>query len=427
MNDTAATARAAGPTELQGFDLTDLDNFAHGFPHDVFVEHRDVAPVLWHPPTHHTPDGEGFWSVATHAETQTVVHDPVTYSSERGGHREYGGTVLNDLPTAGKALNMMDDPRHQRVRRLVSHGFTPRTIGELESELATRAAVLVDALVERGGGDLVTDLVGELPLQAICILLGVPEADRHQVFEWVEYSFDFRDRGAFETTPDVAEAMTAMHAYAAALIAEKRSQPRDDMLSLVIHAELPDADLDSVGPAQLSAEELHMFFSLLFAAGADTTRNAAAGGVLVLAQQPAIATAVIDDDRALPTLIEETVRWTSPAAYNRRTATRDVVLGDQAICAGDKVVFWEASANRDERVFRDAMRFDPWRDPNPHLGFGHGIHHCLGANLARLELRVMYRALFARCRGFALTGPVVWARSNKHTGIRRLPIQVTPR
>ena len=170
-----------------------------------------------------------------------------------------------------------------------------------------------------------------------------------------------------------------------------------------------------------------MFFSLLFAAGADTTRNAAAGGVLVLAQQPAIATAVIDDDRALPTLIEETVRWTSPAAYNRRTATRDVVLGDQAICAGDKVVFWEASANRDERVFRDAMRFDPWRDPNPHLGFGHGIHHCLGANLARLELRVMYRALFARCRGFALTGPVVWARSNKHTGIRRLPIQVTPR
>ena len=121
------------------------------------------------------------------------------------------------------------------------------------------------------------------------------------------------------------------------------------------------------------------------------------------------------------------MRWTSPAAYNRRTATRDVVLGDQAICAGDKVVFWEASANRDERVFRDAMRFDPWRDPNPHLGFGHGIHHCLGANLARLELHVMYRALFARCRGFALTGPVVWARSNKHTGIRRLPIQVTPR
>ena len=426
MTDAAATARAAGPSELQGFDLTDLDNFADGFPHDVFVEHRRVAPVLWHPPTAHTPDGEGFWSVATHAETQAVVHDPVTYSSERGGHRQHGGTVLNDLQTAGKALNMMDDPRHQRVRRLVSHGFTPRTIGELEAELESRATRLVDVLVERGGGDLITDLVGELPLQAICILLGVPEADRHQVFEWVEYSFDFRDRGAFETTAEVGEAMTAMHAYAAALIAEKRAHPSDDMLSLVIHAELSDAEPDS-GPAQLTAEELHMFFSLLFAAGADTTRNAAAGGVLVLAQQPAIAAEVIDDDAVLPSLIEETVRWTSPAAYNRRTATRDVVLDGREIRAGDKVVFWEASANRDERVFDDAMRFDPRRDPNPHLGFGHGIHHCLGANLARLELRVMYRALFAGCAGFALTGPVEWARSNKHTGIRRLPIQVIPR
>jgi cytochrome P450 len=426
MTAAAATARAAGPDELHGFDLTDLDNFAHGFPHAVFVEHRRVAPVLWHPPTHHTPDGEGFWSVATYAETQTVVHDPLTYSSERGGHREYGGTVLNDLPTAGKALNMMDDPRHQRVRRLVSHGFTPRTIGELESELAARATALVDVLAERGTGDLIADLTGELPLQAICILLGVPEADRHQVFEWVEYSFDFRDRGAFETTPEVAEAMTAMHTYAAALIAEKRAHPSDDMLSLVIHAELDD-DHPDIGPSQLTAEELHMFFSLLFAAGADTTRNAAAGGLLVLAEQPGIAAAVVDDAAVLPTLIEETVRWTSPAAYNRRTATRDVVLGDAAISAGDKVVFWEASANRDERVFEDALQFDAWRDPNPHLGFGHGIHHCLGANLARLELRVMYRALFAQCVGFALAGPVEWARSNKHTGIRRLPIQVTRR
>ena len=424
MTDAAATARAAGPSELQGFDLTDLDNFADGFPHDVFVEHRRVAPVLWHPPTAHTPDGEGFWSVATHAETQAVVHDPVTYSSERGGHRRHGGTVLNDLQTAGKALNMMDDPRHQRVRRLVSHGFTPRTIGELEAELESRASRLADALVERGGGDLITDLVGELPLQAICILLGVPESDRHQVFEWVEYSFDFRDRGAFETTAEVAEAMTAMHTYAAALIAEKRAHPSDDMLSLVIHAELPD-DQPDFGPAQLTAEELHMFFSLLFAAGADTTRNAAAGGVLVLAEQPSVAAAVIDDPSVLPTLIEETVRWTSPAAYNRRTATLDVVLGDAEIHAGDKVVFWEASANRDERVFENAMQFDPRRDPNPHLGFGHGIHHCLGANLARLVLRVMYRALFSRCAGFALAGPVEWARSNKHTGIRRLPILVT--
>jgi cytochrome P450 len=247
------------------------------------------------------------------------------------------------------------------------------------------------------------------------------------VFEWVEYSFDFRDRGAFETTPEVAAAMTEMHAYAATLIAEKRAHPREDMLSLVIHAELADIESDSIGPGQLTPEELHMFFSLLFAAGADTTRNAAAGGVLVLAEHPEIATTVVDDPTVLPTLIEETVRWTSPAAYNRRTATRDTVLGNAEIRAGDKVVFWEASANRDESVFADSMRFDPWRDPNPHLGFGHGIHHCLGANLARLELRVMYRALFARCAGLALAGPVEWARSNKHTGIRVLPVRVVQR
>src|SRR5262245_50286581 len=129
-----------GPAELDGVDLTDLDRFAAGFPHDVFARHRTVAPVLWHPPTPHTPDGDGFWSVATHAETLAVLHDPETYSSERGGARPYGGTVLNDMPTAGKALNMMDDPRHARVRRLVSHGFTPRTITRLERELQRRAA-----------------------------------------------------------------------------------------------------------------------------------------------------------------------------------------------------------------------------------------------------------------------------------------------
>jgi cytochrome P450 len=272
-----------------------------------------------------------------------------------------------------------------------------------------------------------TAVAGELPMVAICMLLGIPEDDRHQLFEWIEHSFDFRDRGAFETTPEVATAMAEMHAYAAALIADKREHPGDDMLSLVIHAELEDVELDHIGPGQLTAEELHMFFSLLFAAGADTTRNAAAGGVLVLAAQPEIAEMVVDDPAVLPTLVEETVRWTSPAAYNRRTATRDVVLADAEIRAGDKVVFWEASANRDERAFADSMRFDPWRDPNPHLGFGHGIHHCLGANLARLELRVMYRALFARCAELALAGPVEWARSNKHTGIRRLPVQVTAR
>lgn len=415
----AAAPGTAGPAELDGFDLTDLDRFAGGFPHEVFARHREAAPVLWHPPTVHTPDGEGFWSVATHAETLTVLHDPDTYSSERGGDRPYGGTVLNDLPTAGKALNMMDDPRHARVRRLVSHGFTPRTIAGLEGELRARAAGLVDHAVAQGGCDFVTDVAGELPLQAICLLLGVPEADRHQLFEWIEYSFDFRDRGAFESTPEVADAMVAMHSYAAELIAEKRAHPGDDMLSLVIHAELPDVD-----PPRLTPEELHMFFSLLFAAGADTTRNAAAGGTLALIEHPDQWDLARRDRSTMPTLVEETVRFTAPAAYNRRTATRATTLGGHEIAPGDKVVFWEASANRDERVFTDPMRFDVRRDPNPHLGFGHGLHHCLGANLARLELRVIYETVFDRVHALDLAGPVEWTRSNKHTGIRHLPVHV---
>ncbi|MFA5884910.1 MAG: cytochrome P450 [Acidimicrobiia bacterium] len=418
-----APVARTGPAELDGVDLTDLDNFVHGFPHAVFARHRAVAPVLWHPPTVHTPDGDGFWSVATHAETLTVLHDPATYSSERGGDRPYGGTVLNDMPTAGKALNMMDDPRHARVRRLVSHGFTPRTITRLEAELRRRAAELVETIADDGGCDLVVDFTGELPLQAICSLLGVPESDRHQLFRWIEYSFDFRDRAAFESTPEVADAMVAMHTYAAALIAEKRTDPGDDMLSLVIHAELPDVD-----PPQLTPEELHMFFSLLFAAGADTTRNAAAGGLLALIERPD-QLAVARTERAagsavLPTLLEETVRWASPAAYNRRTATRALTLAGHTIAPGDKVVFWEASANRDEQVFAAAAEFDVRRDPNPHVAFGHGLHHCLGANLARLELRVMFEALFDRFATFTLAGPVEWTRSNKHTGIRHLPVHV---
>jgi cytochrome P450 len=417
------TLATCGPEPLGGFDLTDLDNFAAGFPHEVFARHRAEAPVCWHPPTPHTPDGEGFWSVATHAETLEVLHDPVTYSSERGGDRPYGGTVLNDLPTAGLALNMMDDPRHARVRRLVSHGFTPRTIARLEDELRRRAAGLVDRIVADGGCDLVVDYTGEVPLQAICTLLGVPDSDRHQLFAWIEHSFDFRDRGAFETTAEVGAAMADLHGYAAALIAERRRRPGDDMLSLVIHATLPDVD-----PPQLGPEELHMFFSLLFAAGADTTRSAAAGGLLALTERAerwdSARAARGPDGGLLPTLVDEVVRWTSPAAYNRRTATRPAVLGGHEIAPGDKVVFWEASANRDTRVFPDPMRFDPHRDPNPHVGFGHGVHHCLGANLARLELRVMYETLFDRVRAIDLAGPVEWTRSNKHTGIRHLPVTV---
>jgi cytochrome P450 len=401
-------------------DLTDLDVFANGFPHSTFTRLRAVAPVLWHEPTAHTPDGEGFWSVHSHAACMTVVHDPGAFSSETGGARPYGGTTLNDLPMAGLMLNMTDDPRHQRVRQLVSKGLTPRMIARLEDDLRARTTRLVDAAIERGRCDFVTDVAGELPMQAICILMGIPEADRHQLFEWIEHSFDFKGgRDAFETTSEVSGAAAAMFEYGTALVAEKRAHPADDMLSVVCHAQLPGED-----PPALTDQELQFFFSLLWAAGADTTRNAIAGAIVALDQFPDQWSALRAEGSLSASGVEEVVRWTHPAAYNRRTATRDLDLYGETVHAGDKVVFWEASANRDEGVFDDPFRFDLHRDPNPHLGFGHGVHHCLGANLARLEIRVVVDELCARVGEIELTGPVEWTRSNKHTGVRHLPVRL---
>jgi len=323
---------------------------------------------------------------------------------------------------AGMMLNMMDDPRHQRVRLLVSKGLTPRMITRLEAELRTRAARLVDAALERDACDFVSEIAGELPMQAICILMGIPEADRHQLFGWIEHAFDFKGaREAFETTEEVSRAAAAMFEYGAALIAEKRAHPADDMLSVVCHAHPEGED-----PPELADQELQFFFSLLWAAGADTTRNAIAGAVVALDQFPDQWRALRAAQSVSATGVEEIVRWTHPAAYNRRTATRDIKLFGETVHAGDKVVFWEASANRDETVFADPFRFDLDRDPNPHLGFGHGVHHCLGANLARLEIRVVLDELSARVGDIELTAPVVWTRSNKHTGIRHLPVRLTP-
>jgi cytochrome P450 len=260
-------------------------------------------------------------------------------------------------------------------------------------------------------------------MQAICILMGIPEIDRHQLFEWIEHSFDFKDdREAFETTDDVTRAAASMFEYGTHLIAEKRAHPADDMLSIVCNAELPGED-----PPRLTDQELQFFFSLLWAAGADTTRNAIAGAIVAFAEFPEQLQVLRDDPAAHSSAVEEIVRWTHPAAYNRRTATRTIELAGKEIAAGDKVGFWEASANRDELVFEEPFRFDVRRGPNPHLGFGHGVHHCLGANLARLEIRAVLSELLARVATIELTGPVVWTRSNKHTGIRQLPVELTPK
>jgi cytochrome P450 len=376
--------------------------------------------VYWHEPTEHTPDGEGFWSIATYAETLEVLNHPATYSSESGGDREHGGTVLPDLPVAGVVLNMMDDPRHARIRRLVSKGLTPQMVRRLEGDMRRRTRALLDR-IDDGEVEFMATVAGELPMQAICFLLGVPEDDRHRLFECVEHIFDVRDdRDYFNFTAEQEASMGWMLEYGIGLIAEKRRHPTDDMLSAVVHASLPDVD-----PPSLTDGELYTFFSLLFAAGADTTRNGVAGGLVALVDHPDEHSALRHDPGLLGSAIEEMLRWTTPSPMKRRTATVDVELAGCAIAPGDKVVVWEGSANRDEQQFTDAMSFDITRDPNPHLAFGHGVHFCLGAHLARLEMRVIFEELLPAFTSIELAGPIEWTRSNRHTGVRRLPLQMT--
>jgi len=208
-----------------------------------------------------------------------------------------------------------------------------------------------------------------------------------------------------------------MHAYGMELIEKKRSQPADDMLSIVVTARLDDVD-----PPRLTDEELYGFFSLIFSAGSETTRNAVSGGLIALMERPDQLERLRSDLSLLPTAIEEIVRWTTPSPSKRRTATRATSLRGAEIAPGDKVVIWEGSANRDEQAFERAMEFDIARTPNPHLGFGHGLHYCLGASLARLEIRVMLEELLPRFSHYRLAQPVEWTRSNRHTGIRHLVV-----
>ena len=406
-------------------DLTDLDRFAAGFPHDVFTRLRREAPVWFHPPTAHTPDGEGFWVVSRYADVVTVAADPKTFSSERGGARAGGGTLIEDLPAGfatGVLLNMMDDPRHQRFRRLATGTVSPRALAALEDELRARTAVIVDAAVARGHCDFLLDVAAELPLQAVARLLGVPQDDRHRLFAWANATLDYDGRDLGEITARTQEAQAAMFEYGTWLIGEKRRAPADDMLSAVVHGTIADDAGTAAPPSEL--EQL-MFFNLLIAAGSETTRNSLAVGLLALIEHPAAWRELRADRSFLPIAIEEILRWASSTAYNRRTATRDATLGAATIAAGDKVTLWWSSANRDEDAFPDPFRFDVRRQPNRHLAFGHGNHFCLGAVLARLEIRLVLEALLERVAACALAGPIEWTRSNKHTGIRHMPVAFT--
>ena len=412
-------AHSLHPTNI---DLSDNATFARGFPHDHFTWAREHAPVYWHEPTVVTPDGEGFWVMTRHEDAMAVMLDPVTFSSDKGGSRTAGGTGLHDEYQAGKFLNWTDDPRHKRLRGLVNKGFTNRAIHELETELRRRTVALIEALPENEPFDFVARFSRDLPLQAICLLLGVPQGDRAQLAEWV-------DAGVAAPTPEIIarEFAWRLRDYGVRLIAEKRKNPTDDVLSTIIRAQLePDEDGSAGGP--LTDEELLNFFMLLFPAGAETTRSAIGGGLLALMHHPEqlerLRTA---DIGAMRTAIDEILRWTTPSIHKRRTATRDVSYGGHRIKVGDKVTYWEMSANRDAAVFDEPFRFDIARSPNRHVAFGFGVHVCLGASLARMEIRLAFAELLARIETFKAEGPIDWMPSNRLLGIRHMPLSIALR
>ena len=400
-------------TAIDDIDLLDPDAFRAGRHHEWFRVLRREDPVHWHD----EPDGPGFWNVTRHADLVATNRDAAAFSSAEG-------TNIPDLDeTSAGARDLMlnmDPPRHTRYRLLVNRGFTPRVIGKLEVALAERTTRIVDAVSERGACEFVTDVAAELPLQAIADLMGVPQHDRTKLFEWSNRLIGFDDP-EFQGSREAGLAAAAeMYLYANELAAARRAEPRDDIVTTLLQSEI-DGE-------QLSEEEFDMFFLLLAVAGNETTRNATAWGMQALIEHPdEYAKLAEDPARHLDTAVEEILRWATPVLHFRRTATVDTQIGGQPIAAGDKVVMWHISANRDEQVFDDPFRFDIERTPNDHIAFGGGgPHFCLGANLARLELRLIFRELVTRIPDMSLAGDVDVLRSNFIGGIKRMPVRFTP-
>jgi cytochrome P450 len=402
---------------IQSVDLSSGDSFRDGFPHEFFRHLRDNVPVFWHEPTDHTPDAEGFWVISRYADVAAIVRDPKTFSSDRGGERPYGGTSLKDERSSGHMLNQTDDPHHRRLRELVQKGFTTKTIAALEQELRERTRVLIDAATQTPTFDFVSAIGRELPAQAICMVLGIPQQDRAKLVAWIDAGIENQDGEVIGH-----HYLRLLGTYAEGLIESKRENPGADILSTIVHARL-----DGYDPAQLSTREIKLFFNLLFPAGAETTRSALSGAIKAFIDYPDQWRKLQTNPQLMRTAIEEILRWTTPSIYKRRTATCDTTFNGVFIRAGEKVSSWEMSANRDEREFITPFIFDIARTPNRHMGFGAGVHFCLGSQLARLEIRVVLEELMMRFDKFTLDGEPQFTPNNRLLGYKYLPVSAQPR
>jgi cholest-4-en-3-one 26-monooxygenase len=396
--------------EISDVDLADKDVFVPGVPHDMLTTLRSKAPIYWQD----EPDGSGFWAVTRYDDVVAINRDWETYSSNRGS------ALLMDqddemLAQQRMMMLNMDPPMHTRYRLLVNKGFTPRMVGRLEDRVRVLAGEIVDAMAAKGECDFVTDIAAELPLQVIAEIMGVPQEDRHLVFDWSNRMIGSEDPEYQTTEEGAMEASTELYAYAHQLAAQKRASPRDDIISVLLGSE--------VNGEKLSELEFDLFFLLLAVAGNETTRNLIAHGMLALIEHPDQRARLLEDPSLLPGAIEEMLRWGTPVMHFRRTAQHDTEILGQPVAEGQKVVIWYISANRDETVFPDPFRFDVGRSPNEHISFGGGgPHFCLGANLARLEIRVIFEEVLRRLPDMQLAGPVERLRSNFINGIKHMPV-----
>ncbi len=399
--------------ELADIDLFDPDVWVKGVPHEAFRLLRQKAPVFWQK----MGPNDGYWAITRYDDVVAVSKDPATFSSYKGG------TILRelseeDLANTRTIMLNMDPPQHSKYRKLVSQGFTPRMTARLELRIRAATTEILDQVAERGECDFVRDIAAELPLVVIAELVGVPLEDRHMVFEWSNRLIGFDDPEFAESAEDGKLAAMEMWMYANKLAEERKKEPRDDLVSVLMTGE--------VDGEKLTEQEFDSFFLLLAVAGNETTRNLISGGMLALIEHPDQREKLIRNPALIPTAVEEMLRWVSPVSQFRRTATRDTEIRGQKIREGDKVVIYYQSANRDEAVFRDPDNFDVERSPNNHLAFGIGEHFCLGANLARLEIRVMFEELLRRMPDIELAGPVRRLRSNFINGVKEMPVRFTP-
>jgi cholest-4-en-3-one 26-monooxygenase len=402
--------------ELSDINLLDRDKFTEGVPHEWFTYLRNNAPIYHHDEPH---GGPGFWVITKYKDVYAVGRDAHTYSSDQ----TRGGVVGLEDPEGpqmdfgeAKLMLTMDPPEHTRYRKLVNKGFTPRMINALEALIRKRTVRILEDAIAKGECDFVVDVAAELPLQAIAELIGVPFEERHKIFDWSNRMVGSEDP---EYAVGVEEAFTAqveMFGYAAQLAEERTREPRDDIMTTLLQSEV-DGD-------KLTEMEFNLFFLLLSVAGNETTRNAITHGMNAFLEHPdEYAKLVADPTGKINAATEEILRWASPVMYFRRNVTQDTSLSGHDFKAGDKVSIWYCSANRDEDVFEDPFRFDIERTPNEHIAFGGGgPHFCLGASLARMEIRVLFEELAQRIPEVKSMGKPAPLRSNFIGGIKHLPV-----